>query len=97
MMIGAAAVGDSLPEGGPAVLVIAGIVTLLTAMIYGATLARIVVPTRIDTNMVWLKGVCPDFLAALPDATPQANAAWIEPVKPKAEDKLEIVEDFREL
>jgi hypothetical protein len=97
MMFSAAVVSDSLPEPGGAVFVIAGIVTLLVAIIYGATLARVVVPQRIDTNLVWLKGVCPAFLATLPDASAHANAAWIEPAKPKEEDKLEIVEDFREL
>jgi hypothetical protein len=97
MFIGGFTVGDSLPEAGRAGLVIGGIVLLLAPMIYGSLRARVVVPTRIDESMVWLKGVGPEFLAALPDAAAHANAAWIEPANPKAEDKLEIVEDFREL
>jgi len=50
--------------GGIAFLV--GLFTLLAGPIAGAIMARTVVPIRITRDHVWLKGVHPDFLAALP-------------------------------
>lgn len=47
-------------------LIIAGLVTILTGAIVGATIARIVAPTRITKQYVWLKGIHPGFLASLP-------------------------------
>jgi predicted RNA-binding Zn-ribbon protein involved in translation (DUF1610 family) len=43
-----------------------GFFTLLAGPIAGAILARTVVPVRITKDHVWLKGVHPEFLAALP-------------------------------
>jgi predicted RNA-binding Zn-ribbon protein involved in translation (DUF1610 family) len=43
-----------------------GLFTLLAGPIAGAMLARMVVPVRITRDHVWLKGIHPDFLAALP-------------------------------
>jgi hypothetical protein len=36
------------------------------AIIYGLVASRLVAPTRITKDYVWLKGVHPDFLAELP-------------------------------
>lgn len=44
-----------------------GIVGIVMAAIIGATLARIVYPARITKDHVWIKGVHPEYLAALPD------------------------------
>jgi len=97
IFIGTLAVADSLSRSAAIGLAFGGIMLLLAAMIYGSLRARIVVPTRIDESMVWLKGIGAEFLAALPDAAAHANVPWIEPAKPKTEDTLEIVEDFREV
>jgi predicted RNA-binding Zn-ribbon protein involved in translation (DUF1610 family) len=45
---------------------LAGLIALLAGAIVGATLARVVTPVRITKEHVWLKGVHPAFLAALP-------------------------------
>ena len=55
--------GDS--TGG--LVSLAGLIILLAGAIVGATLARIVIPVRITKEYVWLKGVHPAFLAALPE------------------------------
>lgn len=47
-------------------LVVCALLTILTSAIVGAVLARIVRPSRITKEYVWLKGVHPDFLATLP-------------------------------
>ncbi|MCE9554877.1 MAG: hypothetical protein K8T91_16095 [Planctomycetes bacterium] len=47
--------------------VLAGIGLMLTGMIYGASQAPMVSPKRIDDEYVWLKGVHPAYVAALPD------------------------------
>ncbi|MBI3863711.1 MAG: hypothetical protein HY290_17615 [Planctomycetia bacterium] len=47
-------------------LLLGGMALLLGSMITGIILARIVTPTRITTRYVWLKGVHPGYLAALP-------------------------------
>jgi hypothetical protein len=44
-----------------------GIVLLLAAMIGGAVGARVLVPTRIDKNFIWLTKVSPEYLASFPD------------------------------
>ncbi|ADB18884.1 conserved hypothetical protein [Pirellula staleyi DSM 6068] len=47
-------------------LILAGIVMVLGAAVYGIVGCRLVVPQRIDDNYVWLKGVHPDYLNRLP-------------------------------
>ncbi len=42
---------------------------LIGAAIYGLVGSRMVAPTKIDDRFVWLKGVCPEFLAKLPEWT----------------------------
>lgn len=49
-----------------AVLAITGLLLFLGSMIGGLILARIVAPTKITSRHVWLKGVHPAYLAALP-------------------------------
>jgi hypothetical protein len=41
-------------------------VLLLAGAIVGSVQARIVAPSRITKEYVWLKGVHPDYLASLP-------------------------------
>ncbi|HEY3963535.1 MAG TPA: hypothetical protein VGM05_03195 [Planctomycetaceae bacterium] len=43
-----------------------GLVLFLASMIAGIILARIIVPTKITSRHVWLKGVHPSYLFALP-------------------------------
>jgi len=53
---------DSLNIG-----ILLGIVLVLVGMIYAAFKTPMVSPARIDDDFVWLKGVHPAYLAALPD------------------------------
>lgn len=46
--------------------VFAGILLMLIGGITGGVIARTVTPTKIDKEYVWMTGVHPDFLAALP-------------------------------
>jgi hypothetical protein len=48
------------------ILCIGALVTFLGSLITGSILARIVTPAKITTRYVWLKGVHPEYLAALP-------------------------------
>ena len=50
-----------------ALLILLSIITFFGGAIYGLLAARVVTPVRIDDEYVWLKGVHPDFLAALPE------------------------------
>jgi hypothetical protein len=43
-----------------------GMVMLLSSAIYGVAYARLVVPAKIDDRFTWLKGVCREYLADLP-------------------------------
>lgn len=56
---------DQVPACGWLILV--GFITFFVGIIYGAVCARMVSPSRIDDEYVWLKGVCPEYLAELPD------------------------------
>jgi hypothetical protein len=44
-----------------------GILGVLISMLYALAVARTVWASRIDETHVWLKGVCADFLAGLPE------------------------------
>lgn len=62
-------------------LVIAGILLFLVGAIYGLIAARMVAPTKITDEHIWLKGVCPEFLVQLPPlpgayTPPYAPAAY---------------------
>jgi uncharacterized membrane protein YeaQ/YmgE (transglycosylase-associated protein family) len=99
LIIASIASQDSWPQemrwaGG-----LGGSVLLLASLIYGSVRARIVVPKRIDESTVLLKGVCRAFLARFPDAGAPAKLDWDGPARPPATplDKLDVVEDFREL
>jgi hypothetical protein len=46
---------------------LAGIVVFLGGIIAGVVMARLVTPTKIDNQYVWLSGVHRDFLASLPE------------------------------
>jgi hypothetical protein len=48
-------------------LIAAGIVLFFVGTIYGLVAARMVAPVRITDTHIWLKGVCPGFLAELPE------------------------------
>jgi len=65
--VGLIAAGASNAAGadGP-FLVVAGILTMLIAIIVGAVMSSMVRPARITAKYVWLTGVHPDYLAGLP-------------------------------
>jgi hypothetical protein len=48
------------------VFVLAGIALMVAGVIYAVVAVRIVIPTRIDDNFAWLKGINKDYLNALP-------------------------------
>ncbi|MGE5191571.1 MAG: hypothetical protein ACM3U2_03660 [Deltaproteobacteria bacterium] len=60
-------VANSQPGNAAWVASVAGLILVLAGAIAGATLARIVAPTRITKQYVWMKGIHPEFLASLPD------------------------------
>ncbi|MCA9196174.1 MAG: hypothetical protein KDA87_01505 [Planctomycetales bacterium] len=47
-------------------LMLSGVALFFTAATFGALASRMVAATKIDNDFVWLKGVCPEFLADLP-------------------------------
>jgi peptidoglycan/LPS O-acetylase OafA/YrhL len=71
-IIGAGVASDSLTSVGIAsdrVLatgIIVGIFLLLGGLIGGVVGSRVLVPTRIDKNFIWLSKVSPEYLASLP-------------------------------
>ena len=48
-------------------LFLAAIGLVLAAVIYGIVTLRVVVPTKIDEHLVWLKGINPDYLQEFPE------------------------------
>jgi hypothetical protein len=58
---------NSQPGNSAWVASVAGLILVLAGAIAGATMARIVAPTRITKEYVWLKGVHPLYLSSLPD------------------------------
>jgi hypothetical protein len=44
-------------------------IILIGALIYGSIKTRILAPKKIDKDFVWVKGACPEYLAALPEWT----------------------------
>jgi len=54
-------------DGTGGLLIFGAFVLFIAGAIYGLIAARMVTPTRITDEYVWLKGVHRDFLAALPD------------------------------
>jgi hypothetical protein len=61
--------GVAFFEQTAGVLLIAGVFTILGALIYGTTAARMVSPKCIDDHFAWIKGVCPAYLDTLPEWT----------------------------
>jgi hypothetical protein len=55
-------VGDLMP-----LLMLAGFLLFIGALIFGVLATRIVTPAEITDHHVFLKGVHPEFLAGLPD------------------------------
>jgi hypothetical protein len=47
-------------------LVFVGLLLIIATAIYGSITLRVVVPTKIDNDFVWLKGVNSDFLQEFP-------------------------------
>lgn len=64
--IGICATGGQLGIDVSPVVWITGLLVQVVSMIGGVILSRIVAPTRITSRYVWLKGVHPAYLAALP-------------------------------
>ena len=48
-------------------VLLAGIVLLFAAPIYMSLAGRLLTASRIEPRVVWIKGVCPEFLATLPE------------------------------
>ncbi len=48
------------------VVFLTGIAVFFFGILFGLFGSRIVVPTRITDDYIWLKGACPEFLAELP-------------------------------
>lgn len=44
-----------------------GFVLLIGALLYGIFACRLVVAKNIDKRFAWIRGVCPEYLAELPD------------------------------
>ena len=67
--VGAFVVGFYVVDSYPLFvgLIALGVIGMLGGAIYGLVAARMVAPTRIAGDYVWLKGAHPDFLRALPD------------------------------
>ncbi len=57
---------DLDPTGNAGLLIIAAPVLFFGGAAFGLLRARIVTPTKITQNFVFLKGACPEFLADLP-------------------------------
>ena len=60
--------GLSLLKGDPALFTFLGGLTLIIgASIYGTMAAQMISPIKITDEHAWIKGVCPEFLAELPE------------------------------
>lgn len=59
-------ISNSTPKNSMAILVLVGLLGGLIGIIVGAVLAQVVTAAKITDDYVWLKGVHPDYLAALP-------------------------------
>ena len=44
-----------------------GFLLIVSTIIYGVVRVRVVTPTKIDHNLIWLKGFSSDYLADLPE------------------------------
>ena len=66
MFAAAIAASDRYETAAPLVAIASPLVFIAGA-IYGLLAARMVAPTRITDDYVWLKGVCPQFLEPLPE------------------------------
>ncbi len=51
------------------ILIVVGLVTLVGGMLFGMYASQMVSAKRIDKTHVWVRGVCPEFLATLPPWT----------------------------
>ncbi len=47
-----------------------GVLLILATAVYGIVRVRVVTPTKIDENLIWLKGFNRDYLADLPEWRP---------------------------
>ncbi len=54
----------NLPDPSPSILP-GGILLLVAGLVLGVVVSPVVKPRRIDTQYVWLKGVCNEYLAPL--------------------------------
>lgn len=61
------ALGQALPDAQLWVAFVVGFGLFLAGAFYGAIAAPPVVATRIDDYFVWLKRVCPEWMAGLPE------------------------------
>ena len=50
------------------ILALAGIVLLLTSLVWALVAVRVLWPSQIDARYAWLNGACPEYLQSLPSA-----------------------------
>ena len=67
MFVTAGVYSDRLGEEIVAPLILAGVATFFAGAIYGLVAARMVAPTKITSEHIWIKGVQPEYLATLPE------------------------------
>ncbi|MFC1834376.1 hypothetical protein ACFL2Q_06545 [Thermodesulfobacteriota bacterium] len=48
-------------------LILAAVIGILVAIVWGFQCARLLTPSRIETDYIWLKGVNRDYLSQLPN------------------------------
>jgi hypothetical protein len=58
---------DSDFEAVGAVMLIGGLILPIVGAVWGIYCGRLLWPTQIDDYFTWLSGVCPEYLATLPD------------------------------
>jgi dienelactone hydrolase len=63
-------------RGGSALLILIGFVLLLVALFYGMLASRVVWPKKIDKDLAWVKGACPEYLAHFPEYPADSGNAW---------------------
>ena len=59
-----------VPREPNPLLILSAMILFLVSLIYAVAVSRLVVPTLIDQEYVWLKGACPAYLDELPSWLP---------------------------
>jgi hypothetical protein len=67
--IGLIIAGAGARDAAAGLLMFAGFILILAAVVYAIIASRIVWPKRITKDRAWLRGVCAEYLAAFPEDT----------------------------